>query len=347
MDIVEIRLRNLERLVTEAGNAAELGRRSKTDPAYISQLRTGVKTATGKRRSVGDDVARRLEGAMDKPHGWMDQSPDIVYRDELSAQQAQVLHAELQHAFGLWLRERLSPEAMARLHAQLGDALESVLSEGLVSRDTAVHIGHELGMSVEAVQAKARELGGPQLTRLDVRARASWDDTSRDSDRHVHVGGQGGPLVYVGRIVGGQGGPLVYVGRIVGAHLAAGTGEIIYDLDEVPLSRAYDAQWMREARLNPDHCKVWPVRGESMFPTVPHGSHVLIDMRSREPKHDRIFAIVGEDGLRLKRLLRRSDGVWEIHSDNQMKISFPTELYVPGKVAIFGQCRDIATPLPA
>lgn len=148
-------------------------------------------------------------------------------------------------------------------------------------------------------------------------------------------------------IVGSGGSALVYVSRIVDAHLSAGSGELIYDFDEVPLSRAYDAEWMRSQGLKPDRCKVWPVRGDSMLPTIPAGSHVLIDTTSREPKHDRIFAIVTDDGLRLKRLLKESSSSWKIYSDNPMKTSYPTEDFVPGVTAIYGQCRDIATPLPA
>lgn len=160
----------------------------------------------------------------------------------------------------------------------------------------------------------------------------------------AEVGPEAGTHVLVGAV---ENASLIYVDRIFGAHLRAGTGEIIYDMDEVPLSRAYDAEWMRAEGLKAEHCKVWPVKGDSMFPTIPSGAHVLLDMRSREPRHNRVFALVGEDGLRLKRLLRRADGAWEIHSDNPLKSEFPTENYVPGKVAIFGQVRDVSTPMPA
>lgn len=148
-------------------------------------------------------------------------------------------------------------------------------------------------------------------------------------------------------VVAGESGAQVYVDRISGAHLSAGSGTTIYDLEELPGSRAYDAEWMRSEGMRPQDCKVWQVGGESMAPTVPGGSFVLVHLRSREPRHDRIFALITEDGLRLKRLLRRSDGVWEIHSDNPNKMSYPTEPYVHGKVAILGQVRDISIPMPA
>ncbi len=72
MDIKEIRAQNLESLVKEAGSAKKLAELCNTDPAYISQIRTYRKTASGRKRAVGDDLARKLEDGMGKPHGWMD-----------------------------------------------------------------------------------------------------------------------------------------------------------------------------------------------------------------------------------------------------------------------------------
>lgn len=67
MDIKEIRLKNLRLLINDAGSAAELARRAKTDPAYLSQI-----LSTKIKRALGDELARRIERAMTKPHGWMD-----------------------------------------------------------------------------------------------------------------------------------------------------------------------------------------------------------------------------------------------------------------------------------
>ena len=70
----EVRLRNLELLVAEAGSAVNLARRAGTSESYLSQVRRGLPTAKGTARAVGDALAVKLEKAMSKPSGWMDES---------------------------------------------------------------------------------------------------------------------------------------------------------------------------------------------------------------------------------------------------------------------------------
>jgi SOS-response transcriptional repressor LexA len=74
-----IRLANLELLVTEAGSAAALARRAGTNESYLSQIRRQLPTSKGTPRSLGNDLAGKLEKGMGKPDGWMDelhQPPD-------------------------------------------------------------------------------------------------------------------------------------------------------------------------------------------------------------------------------------------------------------------------------
>lgn len=67
MDAKAIRLYNLKRLIAEAGGQKKLAQRCGVSPAYLSQI-ISLRTP----RKMGDNVARRLERGMDKPHGWMD-----------------------------------------------------------------------------------------------------------------------------------------------------------------------------------------------------------------------------------------------------------------------------------
>jgi len=67
MDAKAIRLYNLKRLIGEIGGQKKLALKAGVSPAYLSQI---VSSRTP--RKMGDDVARRLERGMDKPHGWMD-----------------------------------------------------------------------------------------------------------------------------------------------------------------------------------------------------------------------------------------------------------------------------------
>jgi len=55
--------------------AVDIAKKAGTDEAYLSQLKTGVKTKKGTIRSITDDMAERLEKAFGKQSGWMDTNP--------------------------------------------------------------------------------------------------------------------------------------------------------------------------------------------------------------------------------------------------------------------------------
>ena len=71
-----IRLKNLEILIREAGSAARLARAAQTNSSYLSQVRNQLPTQKGTPRSIGDELAAKLEAAMKKPPGWMDVDHD-------------------------------------------------------------------------------------------------------------------------------------------------------------------------------------------------------------------------------------------------------------------------------
>ena len=68
----QVRLRNLEILISEAGSAAKLARAAGTNSSYLSQVWNQLPTKKGTPRSIGDELAEKLEKAMKKPQGWMD-----------------------------------------------------------------------------------------------------------------------------------------------------------------------------------------------------------------------------------------------------------------------------------
>ena len=68
----QIRLNNLEILIAEAGSAAKLARETGTNSSYLSQVRNQLPTKKGTPRSIGDELAEKLEKARNKPRGWMD-----------------------------------------------------------------------------------------------------------------------------------------------------------------------------------------------------------------------------------------------------------------------------------
>ena len=68
------RLANFELLIKEAGSIIELSRRAGYNkPAYLYQVHAQREKANGTTMQIGKRVAQRLEEAMGKPAGWMDQ----------------------------------------------------------------------------------------------------------------------------------------------------------------------------------------------------------------------------------------------------------------------------------
>lgn len=81
--VSETRRQRLAILVKEAGSSlAALNEKlglDRTD-ATLSQIRTSAKhSKTGKPRSMGDELARKIEERMNLPQGWMDTPPSHAY----------------------------------------------------------------------------------------------------------------------------------------------------------------------------------------------------------------------------------------------------------------------------
>lgn len=131
---------------------------------------------------------------------------------------------------------------------------------------------------------------------------------------------------------------LAYVTKVCGAQLSAGSGEVIWDMDEVRNSHGFRADYMRSRGLRAEKCKVWSVRGDSMEPRYRSGDIALIDMSDREPSHGKVFALVCEDGLRIKQLRRGASG-WEMHSFNPDQNRYPPEPILSDNCAIIGRVR--------
>lgn len=81
--IHERRLIRYLELVDEAGKPADLGRLVKLSDQYLSLINT-------RRRKIGDDIADRLERAMDKPMGWMDIEDGTYVRGNIVIDDRQV-----------------------------------------------------------------------------------------------------------------------------------------------------------------------------------------------------------------------------------------------------------------
>jgi phage repressor protein C with HTH and peptisase S24 domain len=75
----EVRRRNLEIAIKRAGSAAKLAALSNTSPAYLSQIKNKTPDSkSGTPKTMGDDMARRIEAAIGEDPGWMDFVHDQV-----------------------------------------------------------------------------------------------------------------------------------------------------------------------------------------------------------------------------------------------------------------------------
>ena len=128
-----------------------------------------------------------------------------------------------------------------------------------------------------------------------------------------------------------------------GIHeLSAAAGEGGGDLDEsVAGYLAFTRHWLDSHPLFPPLCTVVCVRGDSMEPTLPDGSCILVDRRSREPRHGRIFAVKTKEGLTVKRLQRDAGGGLRLIGDNPACKPLPW----PDRAEVVGEVMGAGKPM--
>ncbi len=85
---------------------------------------------------------------------------------------------------------------------------------------------------------------------------------------------------------------------------------------------------------SPKNIEALKVEGESMEPTLQNGSIVFIDRSNQDITRDGIFVASTQNGLFIKRIRRRVDGMVELISDNQL---YSPEILLPQEVSIVGK----------
>lgn len=100
-------------------------------------------------------------------------------------------------------------------------------------------------------------------------------------------------------------------------ELRAAAGSGATDLDEtvtdyVPFRRS----WLDRITADPTQCTLISVMGDSMEPTLPQGSSILVDRSQRNRRQGGIFVVRSQDGLVVKRAARDGSGRWLLRSDN-------------------------------
>ncbi len=98
--------------------------------------------------------------------------------------------------------------------------------------------------------------------------------------------------------------------------VAAGKGYLPHYVS-VKGGRAYTKAWFKQQRVNPGDCFRVKVDGRSMERTLFDGDWVLVNGAAKILRNDRVFVFQVDDETRIKRFLKKSDGSWIIHSDNE------------------------------
>ena len=101
---------------------------------------------------------------------------------------------------------------------------------------------------------------------------------------------------------------------IVEVAAAAGDGSFVFD-EEVSGRAWFRRDWLYRRSLDPAHCVIIHVRGESMEPALPDGCSILVDRTRTDRREGRIQVLRTDDGIVVKRLAREKDG-WLLISDH-------------------------------
>ena len=101
---------------------------------------------------------------------------------------------------------------------------------------------------------------------------------------------------------------------IVELAAAAGDGSFVFD-EEISGRAWFRRDWLYRRSLEPAHCVIIHVRGESMEPTLPDGCSILVDRTRTRRQDGRIQVLRTDDGIVVKRLAREKDG-WLLISDH-------------------------------
>lgn len=106
---------------------------------------------------------------------------------------------------------------------------------------------------------------------------------------------------------------------------------------------AFDRGFLRDLGATPERCTIIWAHGDSMQPTIPDGSILVVDHSQTDVRNGCIYVINVADDLLVKRARRRLDAALELVSDNTL---YPPEtvsadrldqLRVVGRVVYF--CR--------
>ena len=144
MDIYEIRYQHLMRLL-KVYKAKDLADLADTNPGYISQVKTRrFAKGRGTPARIGDELARKFEKGLNKPHGWMDKLHDDTAQEFMDLKEKGVIFPTPNIPFVPWGRLITGGEPMIQTEKDKA-ALRTTAEVFQYSPDSVVtEIGGEL-----------------------------------------------------------------------------------------------------------------------------------------------------------------------------------------------------------
>lgn len=131
-----------------------------------------------------------------------------------------------------------------------------------------------------------------------------------------------------------------YVQKLVDVEVSAGAGSEATDGNGIE-ELAFKSKWLAMEGLSAKSLRVVTCRGDSMSPTIPENSTLLVDISQNEFAREGIYVIRLDDHLFAKRLQRGQSGAILVISDNALYSPITVlpgqqDLQVVGKVVWLG-----------
>ena len=124
-------------------------------------------------------------------------------------------------------------------------------------------------------------------------------------------------------------------------ELAAAAGGGAVELEEQVVGFvSFQRSWLDSHGLDPTRCTVITITGDSMEPSLPNGSKILVDRAQCTLHEGRIYVVRSEEGLIVKRAALLG-GRWSLRSDNSVYQDRPWS----EEAVVIGEVRWVARTL--
>lgn len=130
---------------------------------------------------------------------------------------------------------------------------------------------------------------------------------------------------------------------IVEVDAAAGPGALV-GYEHIIGHMKFPHEWLRTQDLVPDRCRLIRVTGESMEPTLPDKSLIMVDLQRNERRDGKICVLRIGDELIVKRTVEDKRAGWLLRSDNPDKRVWPSRPW-PDEAKVVGRVRWVGCTL--